>query len=51
MGKALRLLHSTKGFGRIVLESLTAALPLLPFIRDATNKTSSDVESFCGCGA
>lgn len=46
VGKALRLLHSTKGFGRIVLESLTSALPLLPFVRDATNKPSSDVEHF-----
>jgi hypothetical protein len=46
VGKALRLLHSTKGFGRIVMESLTSALPLLPFVRDATNKPSSDVEHF-----
>ena len=46
VGKALRLLHSTKGFGRIILESLTTALPLLPFIRDATNKPSGDVDHF-----
>ena len=46
VGKALRLFHSTKGFGRIILESLTAALSLLPFIRDATNKTSSEMDHF-----